>query len=105
MFKTKLVVYFYIKVFIAIIAGEKVTILSVIPSRLLVKLNAKPTNELLTNYKRAFTNTLEDKALEPDFLPVIDPTAIANNKRKRQKQEQSSRRINYIEEINVVILK
>lgn len=62
MLKTKLVVHFFIEAFIATTAGGKVTVLPVVPSRLLVELNAKPTNELLTSYKGAFANTLEDKA-------------------------------------------
>lgn len=60
--KTKLVVYLFIKIFIAITVRKKVIILSVVLSQLLVVLNAKPIAKLLMSYKKPFANILENKA-------------------------------------------
>ena len=57
----------FIEGFIATIAGRKIITLPVVPSRSLVELNAKQTDEQLMNYTRALANTLEDQALYQVF--------------------------------------
>lgn len=57
----KMTAQHFIKRFIAIITGRRVITLTVVLSRLLVKLNVNLIDKLLLNYKGAFANTFKNQ--------------------------------------------
>lgn len=85
-FKIKLIVYVFIKVFTATTIGKKVIILQVVPSWLLVMLNAKSTAELLISYKKALASILEDKTWHQTFHQPLTqwPLQITEKKDKNK---------------------
>lgn len=86
-FKTKLVVYLFIKTFTITIVKRKLIIRKVIFSQLLVMLNRKSTVKLLISYKDAFASTLKDKARQQIFrLPLAQqPLQIMEEKNRCQR--------------------
>ena len=86
--KTKLVDHFFIEAFTTTTVERKVIILQVVPSRLLVVLNAKSIAELLMSYKGALARILKIKAWHQAFRQPLAqrPLQIMEGKSRYQRQ-------------------